>query len=187
VGDASLTQLVAHNGNSLCHAFWNETNHSDGMIDPFAEDWDTVVILDTCRYDLFAERSTLDGRLKSRISRASATREWVWANFTGRALYDVVYVSANPNYRKVADEIGAEVHAYVDVWEDDYLKSDGYVVLPLDRDRVYARHRRAVPKQSPARPLRTATLPAHRTDREDPLRPDQDLETGLQRDRLRRR
>jgi hypothetical protein len=129
-GDTSLTQLVAHHGNCLGHAFWNETGYNDDGIDIFAEDWDTLVILDACRYDLFAEQSTLDGQLESRISQASATREWVRANFTGRALHDVVYVSANPNYRKVADEIGAEVHAYVDVWEDDYLKADGNVVSP---------------------------------------------------------
>jgi hypothetical protein len=42
----------------------------------------------------------------------------------------VVYVSANPNYRKVATEIGAAVHAYVDVWRDDTLVGEGDTVVP---------------------------------------------------------
>lgn len=129
-GDASLAQLAAHHGNRLCHALGNESDYNDDGIDVFAEDWDTLVILDACRYDCFADQSTLDGTLETRISRASATREWVRANFGGRTLHDVVYVSANPNYRTVADEIGAEVHAYVDVWQDDYLEADGNVVPP---------------------------------------------------------
>lgn len=129
-GDASLAQLVAHHGNRLCHALANESGYNDGGVDVFAEDWDSLVILDACRYDCFADQSTLDGALETRISRASATREWVRANFGGRTLHDVVYVSANPNYRKVADDIGAEVHAYVDVWQDDYLEADGNVVPP---------------------------------------------------------
>jgi hypothetical protein len=129
-GDASLAQLVAHHGNRLYHALRNESGYNDDGIDIFAEDWDNLVILDACRYDRFAEQSTLDGTLEFRISRASATREWVRTNFAGRTLHDVVYVSANPNYRKVADEIGAEVHAYVDVWDEDYLQADGNVVPP---------------------------------------------------------
>jgi hypothetical protein len=96
----------------------------------FAEDWDNLLILDACRYDYFAEQSTLNGTLESRISRASATREWVHANFTDRQLHDVVYVSANPNYRKVADDIGAEVHAYVDVWRDDTLVGEDETIVP---------------------------------------------------------
>ena len=98
-------------------------------IDVFSEDWDNLLILDACRYDYFDACSDLSGRLESRISKASSTREWVWANFTDKQLHDVVYVSANPNFRKVADDIEAEVHAYIDVW-DEVAGDGGANIVP---------------------------------------------------------
>lgn len=128
--EISLRQLAAHHINRLYYATRNPDGYNADGVDVFAEDWDNLLILDACRYDHFAEQSTLDGTLESRISRASATREWVHANFTDRQLHDVVYVSANPNYRKVADEIGAAVHAYVDVWRDDTLVGEENTIVP---------------------------------------------------------
>jgi hypothetical protein len=129
-GETSIRQLAAHHLNRLYYTLRNPNGYNSDGIDVFAEDWDNLLILDACRYDRFAEQSTLDGTLESRVSRASATREWVHANFTDRTLHDVVYVSANPNYRKVADEIGAEVHAYVDVWRDDTLVGEENTIVP---------------------------------------------------------
>jgi len=128
--DTSIRQLAAHHLNRLYYAARNPDGYNADGIDVFAEDWDNLLILDACRYDYFADESSLDGTLESRISRASATREWVHANFTDRRLHDVVYVSANPNYRKVADDIGAEVHAYVDVWQDDTLVGEENTIVP---------------------------------------------------------
>jgi hypothetical protein len=129
-GETSIRQLAAHHLNRLYYSVRNPDGYNADGVDVFAEDWDNLLILDACRYDSFAEQSTLDGTLESRISRASATREWVHANFTDRQLHDVVYISANPNYRKVADEIGAAVHAYVDVWRDDTLVGEENTVVP---------------------------------------------------------
>ena len=90
-------QLAAHYINRLYYTARNPDNYNANGISVFTEDWDNLVILDACRYDYFAEQSNLNGTLTTRISRASATREWVRANFTDRQLHDVVYVSANPN------------------------------------------------------------------------------------------
>jgi hypothetical protein len=128
--ETSIRQLAAHHLNRLYYAARNPNGYNAGGIDVFSEDWDNLLILDACRYDRFAEQSTLDGTLESRVSRASATREWVHANFTDRTLHDVVYVSANPNYRKVADDIGAEVHAYIDIWRDDTLIGEENTIVP---------------------------------------------------------
>ena len=49
-----------------------------------------------------------------------------------------MYVSANPNYRKVADSIGAEVHAYVDVWKDDTLVGEENTIVPPGTVTEYA-------------------------------------------------
>ncbi|WP_330632551.1 hypothetical protein [Halocatena halophila] len=81
-------------------------------IDIFDEDWDTLIILDACRYDEFQARSTLDGRLEHRISRGSTSPEFVRGNFSGKTLHDVVYVSANAWFAQLKDDIDAEVHSY---------------------------------------------------------------------------
>jgi hypothetical protein len=122
--------LIAHHANRIYYSTYNDSSCNNKGIDIFSEDWDTLLILDACRYDYFADQSDLDGTLSTRISRASATREWVRANFTDRRLHDVVYVSANPNYCKVADEIRAEVHAYIDVWRDDTLVGEQNTIVP---------------------------------------------------------
>ena len=61
------------------------------------EDWDNLVILDACRYDVFEKvyRDYLpDGKLEKRRSRGSSTLEWLKNNFTAK--YDITYLSSNP-------------------------------------------------------------------------------------------
>lgn len=59
------------------------------------EDWDYLIILDACRYDVFTELNTIPGRLEKRISMGSSTPEWLKKNFD-KYYEDIVYVSANP-------------------------------------------------------------------------------------------
>ncbi len=87
-------------------------------IDIFEEDWDNLVVLDACRYDEFASRVDLPGRLETRTSRASTTHQFIRGNFSGRSLGDVVYVSANGWFASLKDEIGAEVHEFIHVERD---------------------------------------------------------------------
>lgn len=64
------------------------------------EDWDSLIILDGCRYDLFEELNTLDGKLEWRASRGSCTRDFLLENFkkypNQQKLQEIVYVTANP-------------------------------------------------------------------------------------------
>lgn len=62
----------------------------------FGEDWNTLIILDACRYDFFEKvyRDYIDGKLEKRISPASHTVEWLEKSFPHK--YDVTYISANP-------------------------------------------------------------------------------------------
>lgn len=99
-------------------------------VDVFDADWDNLLILDACRYDVFADVADLPGRLESRRSRGSMTREWVRANFADRRLYDTVYVTANGNFAHVRDEIGAAVHAEVPLWQNEYRTGPGNSVAP---------------------------------------------------------
>jgi hypothetical protein len=78
-----------------------------GLEDPchvVEEDWDTLIILDGCRYDLFEDVNDLNGRLESRISVGSESWEFLRENFQGRQLHDTIYVTANPHAPKLDDD-----------------------------------------------------------------------------------
>jgi len=60
------------------------------------EEWDYLIILDACRYDMFKKANKIEGRLEKKISLASNTSEWLKKNFDGY-YEDVVYISANPH------------------------------------------------------------------------------------------
>jgi len=90
------------------------------------EDWDNLVILDACRFDMFEEvyRSYLeDGTLESRVSVGSTTPEFVEGNFSDEQFHETVYVTANPIYRhdqRYGTDHRCDFYEIVDVWLDDW-------------------------------------------------------------------
>ena len=105
-----------------------EYNH-DG-IDVLEEDWDNLIILDACRYDLFERHNTLPGRLEKRISRGSHTVEFLRGNFTDRDLQDTVYVTASPQFYAQRAELGTTFFDVVNVWIEDGWDESVGTVLP---------------------------------------------------------
>lgn len=105
--------------NRLYHRRLYQHSYNENGINIFEEDWDTLVILDACRYDMFAERSSLPGDLRRVESRGSSTREFLHGNFAGRDLRDTVYVTGNPQLYEYADEIDVTFHDEVHIWQDD--------------------------------------------------------------------
>ncbi|MCO8244770.1 MULTISPECIES: hypothetical protein [unclassified Haladaptatus] len=81
-------------------------------------DWDTLVLLDACRYDIFERSVPFDGSLSKVISRGSHTTEFLQENFGSRTFPDSVYVSATPQLR--ANDLGNNFHAVRHVWEDGW-------------------------------------------------------------------
>jgi hypothetical protein len=64
------------------------------------EDWDTLIILDGCRYDTFEKyrhKLAPDGTLSKRVSPASSSMEFMEATFAEEEFHDTVYVTANPH------------------------------------------------------------------------------------------
>jgi hypothetical protein len=105
------------------------------------KDWDNVVILDGCRYDLFRETNTIDGKLDSRITPVSATPEFLTENFQDRQFHDIVYVTANPTYR--TRELHDVFYRVIDVWKDqwdDDLKTVKPEAMAEATKQVHARH-----------------------------------------------
>ena len=93
-----------------------------------AEEWDALVLLDACRYDMFAERAdAVAGRvggechLESRISLGSTSEEFLERNFGDGTFHDTVYVNTNPYLPRLGLDDGT-FHAVVDLlaeWDDD--------------------------------------------------------------------
>lgn len=95
-------------------------------------DWDTLLLLDACRYDVFADCSTLDGQLEKVYSDASHTTDFL-ANNLDRPRPDTVYVSASPQLVGYEDRLHDVVHVWEDRWDPE---TD--TVLPGDVAEVAA-------------------------------------------------
>lgn len=99
-------------------------NHSG--IDVIDEDWDTLIILDGCRYDLFAEVCELSGTLEKRTSHGTESSEFIEKNFSERQLHDTIYVSANPYTRLLDDRTFYKIiNLLENGWDQEY-----HTVLP---------------------------------------------------------
>jgi len=57
------------------------------------QDWDNLIILDGCRYDLYQE---VRGGVESRRSLGSSSWEFLRRNFNNEQYHDTIYVTANP-------------------------------------------------------------------------------------------
>ncbi|WP_254861438.1 hypothetical protein [Halovivax gelatinilyticus] len=100
--------------------------------DIFEEDWDTLIILDACRYDIFKDENTLPGELTQRESRGSNTVEFLRGNFNGEKLYDTVYTTANPQLVNNRDQIKVEFCDEINVWNTNRWDDKIGSVLPED-------------------------------------------------------
>lgn len=97
----------------LTRAYFNR-RPPDGT-DIMAEDWDNLLILDGCRYDVFEEHNTINGELWKRTSHGSSTPEFLKGNFKDQTFHDTVYVTANPQVNIRLDQ---PFHALINVWEE---------------------------------------------------------------------
>lgn len=84
-------------------------------------DWDILLILDACRYDIFEEVSSLPGTLRRMASKGSESRQFMRRNFNGRKLHDTVYITANPHTETViGDKTFHHIEKlYLDRWNED--------------------------------------------------------------------
>lgn len=103
--------------------------NKDG-IDIFQQDWDNLLILDACRFDLFQEVSDLPGRTEAVTSRGSDTKEFLRGNFDGQTASDTVYVTASPMLYRQRDTIDVEFHDVVNVWKEQGWDEQHRTVMP---------------------------------------------------------
>jgi len=69
------------------------------------QDWDNLLILDACRYDLFSQYNSIEGELDSIVSVSSTSKEFMWNTFSGKTYHDTVCVSANAYSHDLEDGI----------------------------------------------------------------------------------
>ncbi|RDZ44872.1 hypothetical protein C5B91_09015 [Haloferax sp. Atlit-10N] len=98
--------------------------------DIFKKDWDNLIILDACRYDLFKDLNYLEGELGKFTSRGSATPEFLKGNFDNKSLLDTVYVTTNPMLYRHQDEIDVEFHDVINLWTGESWNDELGTVLP---------------------------------------------------------
>lgn len=130
--------LILREANRLFHTRLDRWPYNRRGVDLFDQEWDNCYVLDACRYDMFAEQSTLPGELDRVTSRSSNTLEFLRANVAGRELHDVVYVTANPRFYRYRDELDASFHDVIHVWHDDGWDDTYNTVLP-ETTAEYAR------------------------------------------------
>jgi len=90
-------------------------------------DWDNLVIIDACRFDLFKDAFPQKD-FERRYTLGSSSAEFIEKNFTGSDYSDIDYITANPHFHKshfkyltgrTADELFNSVyHTYMTDWDD---------------------------------------------------------------------
>ena len=109
--------------------FWTRDYNTSG-VNIFDQEWDNLLILDACRYDIFKQYSDLDGELEQKTSRGSSTIEFLRGNFDDRTFNDTVYVTANPQLYRNRHQIDTEFHRTINIWMEDGWNEEYGTVLP---------------------------------------------------------
>jgi len=112
-------------GNKINKHYYQTINVDNG-VDIMDEDWDNLILLDGCRYDVFARQSNLPGEVQYRHSRGSDSWQFISENFADRRLHDTVYITANPH----AHSLDETIFHYMNILLEDYWDSDSGTVLP---------------------------------------------------------
>lgn len=85
----------------------------------FDEEWDNLLILDACRYDLMTEYSgEFSGTIERRWSGGGSSQEFLEYYLSDRTLNDLIWVTANPWVEKYDQSIFKTVHVWDEEWDD---------------------------------------------------------------------
>jgi hypothetical protein len=122
-------RLIGRELNRIYHTRNGSQDHNTNGTDVFEEDWDNLIILDACRYELF-EQIDLEGELQSRVSKGASTPEFLRGNFRGKKLYDTVYVTANPHFSEMKEDIDSDLFKVENVWGGEGWNNIFDTVMP---------------------------------------------------------
>jgi len=129
-------RLAGQRLNQLYFTRGHYRKYNPNGMDIFAGDWDNLIILDACRYDMLKESVDPEQDVKKRLSRGSSTAEWLRGNVASRTLLDTVYITANPQLTNLQPELGADFHRVYNLWETDWEKDVETVPPKTTANRV---------------------------------------------------
>lgn len=109
--------------------YYSATRRNSAGINLMDEDWDNLILLDGCRYDIFKKITPFNGKLRSVRSKGTATIEFLKNNFQNKSFPDAVYITSNPQLYRHSEEINVQFHDVRNVWMDSWNEEYG-TVLP---------------------------------------------------------
>lgn len=83
------------------------------------KDWDNLILLDACRYDIFRQHSILDGELTCVFSHGNSSWDFMEENFYMKKNHDVVYITTNPHYEKLENDDFYCVESLLEHWDSE--------------------------------------------------------------------
>lgn len=104
--------------NRLFHSRLGARDHDPRGVDILAANWDSLVLLDACRHDIFAEHVNLPGETDWAYSRAGTTTEFLRANFGDKRIYDTIYITTN-TWIFMLDDVNAEFFLTLHAEDDE--------------------------------------------------------------------
>jgi hypothetical protein len=117
-------------------------------------DWDTLVILDACRYDYSESQNWLSGTLESTTADGKKSWEFMQNNFAGGEYHDTVYVTANPFATRLSEGTFYHVDFLEDQWNEDIgtIFPEDVRAAAVDAHEQYPNKRLIVHFMQPHRP-----------------------------------
>lgn len=115
---AKIPLELNHYGKRLNQQYFSLRGMTNESYDLMSEDWDTAIILDACRYDVFAEHHPAEwGTPSKRIAPGSHSAEYFQRTFSNDTYHDTVYVTSNPYITTLPEDTFHAVKLD-DVWKE---------------------------------------------------------------------
>jgi len=96
-----------------------DERYSSKEVDVMQRDWDTLIILDACRFDYFEQQNPFDEDPKPVISRGKMSWEFMEENFAGRDFHDTIYITSNPFANQLPEDTFFDVNYLEEQWDAD--------------------------------------------------------------------
>lgn len=90
--------------------------------DLMKEDWDNLIILDSCRHDVLNELKIF-GNIDSKILKSSTSEEFIEEYFEEYEFSDTIYITANPYGARVTDTFFKKVSTFNETFTDNKKKA----------------------------------------------------------------
>jgi|AntDeeMinimDraft_5_1070356.scaffolds.fasta_scaffold01430_3 hypothetical protein len=113
-----IKQLFSSISPKLLSAYYKNIHSHEG-VNFFDKDWDNLLIIDACRYDIFEQTNNIEGDLQSIQSVGSQTEEFFKKTIHDKSFNDTVYISSNPQISKVDSEFCEVINLWESCWSEE--------------------------------------------------------------------